>query len=421
MSGDGILFQRKSNNKCYFVYYTGEKDEYGKPDRKWVDLDTTDKGIAKDKIKIIRSTLVTTGCFYEPSKELFKDWLYFWLDEIKKPEITPKTYDDYEFIIRVHIVPELGAIQLRHLSSEQILKFYNQKRNEKRLSKKLDKDKKRTIYSDEPLSLRTLQKIQFIMNASLESARKMRKIPENPIDFLEKSTKANYKAPEAPFMESDEVIQFLESVSSDRWSVAFITDLGTGLRLGELVGLKWNKVDLERGIVEIKETRQVVEDHSGDGAKTKLITGKPKSEKSNRFLALPIDVVEVLKKWKKQQAEEKLKLGKDYKGDGAKHDLKQDQWFIFTWEDGRVIRPDYLSSHFKKLITQFGRPDMTFHKLRHSYASMLLDLGEEMKVIQENLGHAQVSTTSNIYTHILEKRKVRAVKRLDGFTQKKAN
>jgi integrase len=446
MPSDGFLYQRKPGSKCYFVYYTGEKDEKGKYIREWFDLDTTDKAVAEEQIKLKRADLVNFGKLYAPSKQLFKEWLYFWLDEVKKPELEPKTYEDYEYIIRIHIVPDLGLYQMRHLSSDIILKYYNKKRNEKRLSKKSDKNGNR-ILSNENLSLRTLQKIQYIMNASLVTARKMRKIPENPIDFLDESTRANYKAPESTYLESTEVLEFLNLIAFDQWFSAFVSDLGSGLRLGELCGLKWKKVDLNRGTFDIRETRQIIKIFPQDQQpteeqqqqtfdaekqvngqetekqqevntiekekvkKTKIINGTPKSEKSNRFVPLPIDVVDALKKWKKQQKEELFKIG-----------LKQtDDTFVFTWEDGRPIRPDYLSKHFKKLIRKFGRSDLTFHKLRHSYATMLLELGEEMKTIQENLGHAQLSTTSNIYAHVLEKLKIRAASKLNGFSKKRAN
>jgi site-specific recombinase XerD len=94
---------------------------------------------------------------------------------------------------------------------------------------------------------------------------------------------------------------------------------------------------------------------------------------------------------------------------------------VFVWEEGGRVRPDYLSKHFLKLIRKQGYEGITFHKLRHSYATMLLEAGEEMKVIQENLGHAELSTTSNIYTHVLEKMKKRAAQKLNGFTKRKAN
>ncbi len=408
--GDGILQQKKSNSKWYYVYYTGEKDEKGKYKRPWIDLETTDESIANDKMKLIQAEIITTGYYYAPSNQLFKEWLYFWLDEIKKPEIGEKTYEDYEYIIRVHIVPDLGLFRIKDLTPEIILKFYNKKRTAKRLSKKLGTDKKR-IPSEETLSSRTPQKIQFIMNASLESARKMRKIPENPIDFLEKSTKVNYKPPESTYMESAEILKFLDSISWDQWFAVFVTDLGSGLRLGEICGLKWAKVDLNRSMFDIKETRQIVKNYTEEGGKTKIIKGTPKSEKSKRYIPLPVDVVETLKKWKRQQKEELFKFG-----------IRQtEDTYVFTWEDGRPLRPDYLSGHFKKLIRKFDRPDMTFHKLRHSYATMLLELGEEMKTIQENLGHAQLSTTSNIYAHVLEKIKARAASKLNGFTGLKFN
>jgi integrase len=378
---------------------------------KWYNLETTDIDEAIIKRDAIKALFITKGRYDKPSKDTFGKWNLFWLNEIVGPGINTKTFDDYKYIIETHINPAkisksenqieivLGDIELKYLEPEDLLIFYNKKRKEKRLSKKIDKSTGQRIPGDEVLSSRTIQKIQFVCNASLKEAVKMRKIMENPNDFLDKNTKAKYKPPEATYLNSEEVFNFLDSIENDFWFPAFVTVLGTGLRLGELVGLRWANVDLVSGTIQIKETRKAVNDE--DTGRTKIITDVPKSEKSKRIVPLPVDVIETLKELKKG--------------------VRSINGYVFTWSDGRPVRPDYLSKHFKKLIRKFDREDMTFHRLRHSYATMLLEMGEELKTIQENLGHADIATTSSIYAHVLERMKVRAARKLDGFTKRKAS
>ena len=407
MAGEGTLYQRKSGSKIYLIVSTGKKNSSGNYKRQWIDLQTTNKNIAKEKKKAILNDLEKKGRYDVPSKNLFSEWLDYWLNEFVKPKVKPKTFDDYEYIVRVHIKPKLGDYQLREITPELLLMFYNDKRSEKKLSPKKDTNGN-YIASEKIISLRTLKKIQVTINASLEKAIAINKISENPNKYLDK---IQYQSPEATFLNSDQIVEFLESIVNDRWYAAFVTDLGTGLRLGELIALTWDKIDLNNGIIEVSVTTTTIKNHNSvnNERKTSIITGTPKTEKSKRFVPMPDDVIEVLKKWKKNQTEEKL----------ASKDYKNYDNHVFTWEDGRPVRADWLSSYFSKLIHKLGYNNITFHKLRHSYATMLLEAGEEMKVIQKNLGHSDLSTTSEIYTHVLEKMKVRAAKKLNGFTKRK--
>lgn len=371
------LFQREEGGPYYFIHKG-----------KWYATGTSLVSEAREVKKQILASFTTKGYYVAPSRNTFSEWLDFWLTEVKQQDLKASTYDDYESIITNHIKPGLGGFKLKDIGPEDVLKFYNGKR-------------------DKP---RTLQKIQYITNAALSEAKRLRKIQENPIDFLaDKTKRINYKPPKAAYMPSEEAIQFLDLISGDRWYHLCVLDLGSGLRLGELCGLRWNRVDLPRGTAEITETRRAVKNREG-GPKTKIVSGTPKSEKSNRIVPLPVDAVEVLKEWRKIQIEEFFARGIKWSEDG----------YVFTWEDGRPVRPDYVSKHFKKLFKAFGREELTFHKLRHSYATMLLEAGEELKTIQENLGHAQLSTTSGIYTHVLERMKQRAASRLNGFTKRKS-
>jgi integrase len=407
MAGDGTLYQRKSTSKWYWIYNTGEKNEKGKYIQKWYDLETTDKNQAKKQRDKIKADIVKKGRYDEPSKDLFGEWLDFWFKDIKSEGLKPKTYDDYEYIIRFHIKPKLGHVPLKKLSPEMIQNFYNEKRKETKLGFKKDKEGNR-LPSDKPLSTRTIQKIQMIVRASLNKAVALRKIHENPDQFLDR---VSYRSPEAKYLTTDEIIDFLEKISNNRWYAAIVTDLGSGLRLGELCALKWNDIDFEKSQIRVDETVEVVRTHQEDGPKQKLYWDKPKTEKSKRIVPVPSDVTEVLRTWQTQQKEELFKL------DGRK--VKPTD-HVFTWPDGKVVNPKYMTDHFTRLINKAGYSGVTFHKLRHSYATMLLEKGEDTRTIQENLGHARNNVTE-IYSHVLEKMKHRAAKKIEGFSRKNSS
>lgn len=408
------LFKRKKGEKCYYVITTGEKTAKGSYRRQWIDLETTNKEEAKDKAKSIGADIVTKGKYYPPSKDTFREWLKFWLEEsikslVETGEIEGNTYDDYECIIRLHILPELGNYQLRQITPELLESFFIKKRKEKRLIKTKG-SKGKYEKSDLTISGRTLQKVHTVLNKSLDKAVKFKKIPENPNKQIERP-KHKYK--ESTYMTAEEVLKFLETFRENKRYPLFVTALGTGLRLGELMALKWTSVDLEKMILKVEATRTTINTYAeeGNGPKTVTVTKKPKTEKSTRIVPLPVDVVLALKEWKLLQREERKKNLQNY----------HEQGYVFTGKYGEPLRPDSMSNRFKVLISKYGRKDMTFHKLRHSYASMLLELGEDIKTIQENLGHANLNTTANIYTHILEKIKERAARKLDGFSIRKIN
>lgn len=427
---EGILFQRKSTQKCYFVYYTGKVID-GKRERPWIDLETTDREIAKEKIKQIRAELATKGKYDPPSKDTFGEWLDFWLNEIVKPkslDAPTSTYDYYESLIRVHIKPDLGEIQLKGLDQEDLLRFFNRLRIKKRLSQKRDANGN-FIPSDKPLSPRTIRGVQDIVTMALDKAIKMRKIKENPLDGIDR---ISYQKKEVAFMTIEQVADFLDKIKYDPWYPIYVMDFGTGLRRSEIAALKWEDIDLENKFVRVNKAKVKINTYDEEGPKTKLVIKGTKSKKGNRIVPLPDDVVEALKRWRETQIkdmwewenkrikeQEDLAAGKKPK---RKHPRQpyQKSGYVFTFPDGRPVTPDHLTKHFSKLLKKHGYEGFSFHKQRHSFVTMLLENDEEMKTIQELLGDSTMKIVSDTYSHVAEKLKTRAANRLSGFTKAKS-
>lgn len=416
LSTRGIDKSKVSISQTYVAQATiGRNYETGKPKRVTY-YGKTRKEVQEKLANALHD--VQNGTFVEPTKITFAAWLDTWLEEYAKPQVRPTTFDSYEYLIRIHIKPGLGGNLLKDLQPSQIQKFYNQKLQEPKMDRRKEETrKKEPDRKIELLSPRTVRYMHIVIHESLEQALKEGKIIRNPA----KATRPpKVEKKEASFMNMDDIARFLRDIAEDRWYTAFITVLGSGLRLGELTALKWSKIDLQKGIIVVNEAvSRVKNDASPDavGQKTKLIFQAPKTKKSIRSISLPADVVAELKSLKARQAEEKMKLGKAYLGDGEKHDLKQEQWFVFTWPDGRRVDPGYLTKHFLKLIRKSGIPNIHFHSLRHSYASMLLQADVHPKIVQENLGHSTISMTLDTYSHVMPGLKEAAAEKLNGFTQ----
>lgn len=389
-NGEGTIIHRKDGRWMTAATIGGERVYfYGQTQRE--TKEKLDKALEDSR----------KGLFIKPGKLAFEEWNLFWLNEIAKPEVQPNTYDFYEYLLRIHINPELGHIQLSKLQPDHLLKFYNQKRSEKRLSRK---KKEQGQHTNQALSLRTVRGMQVVIQLSLNEAVKKHKIPWNPnssIDIIK------WKNPAVQFMEPNEVIDFLDKISKDRWYSAFLIDLGSGLRAGELAALKRTDYDEDKQTLFIHESVTEIKTYAAEGKKTMLNHQLPKENKT-RIVPLPIDANFELQRWLAIQDGE-IKQNPNY----------VNQEYIFAWQDGRIVDPGYLSKHFLKLIREY-LPDkkVHLHSLRHSYATMLIERGEDLKVVQENLGHANLATTSGIYAHVLERMKERAARKLDGFTKK---
>ena len=354
---------------------------------------------------------VRSGTYSGDDKMMFAKWLDIWLNEYSKPTIRPSTYDLYEYLIRLHIKPVLGGFLLSELQPYHIQQFYNKKSIEKKLPRTMPKDKKKAEELKEKastLSPTTIRHMHVVINQALRQALREGRIPRNPADAT-RPPKIEKK--EAAYLTIEEINNFLDQIKEDPWYVAFLTALGTGVRIGELVALKWKNANLEDSYISIKKAAYRVKTHTKEGPKTKEVIQPPKSEKGRRDIPLPDNVKAELQELKIKQAKEKSMLGEMHQGSGK----SQEEWFVFTWPDGRRVDSSYLSKKLKDAIRQIGRGDVSFHGLRHSYASALLATGEHPKVVQELLGHSQISMTIDTYSHVAPDLKRKAVKKLNNM------
>jgi integrase len=392
-NNEGTICQRKDGRWCGAVSVeisplTGIKT------RKYV-YGKTRQEVADEIISI--QNKVNKGIYKNPSKITLGQWLDTWLFEYKKINLRLKTFESYEGLIRTHLKPSLGTIQLKNIRPEQIQAMLN----EKYLNGRID--------GTGGLSSRTVKYLSVILSESLEQAIKNGLISTNPCNaiVLPKQIKKEIKV-----LTIEEQIKFLNTARNHRLGCSFVLALATGLRLGELLALKWSDIDFKNGTLHVKRSvSRVKEFESKTISKNKLVIQEPKTKSSKRVIPIPRNVLRELKEYKLTQNAEKLKLGSAY----------QDTDIIFSTEFGTIVNPRNFERTFYNTLKAAGLEHINFHALRHTYATRLLEANIHPKVAQELLGHSSISMTLDTYSSVLPDVKIAAAEKINDLFQKEKN
>ncbi len=251
-----------------------------------------------------------------------------------------------------------------------------------------------------PLAPATVHSYYRTLSSILERAVKWRFIPSNPADKVELPSLAGHKARYLDEPDAKRLLQLLQD-EPIKWRAPIIFDLLSGLRRAELLGLRWQDVDLDDQVIRIFQTSNYV---SGFGT----YVGTPKTEDSARYLKISRTAVLLLLEYQAWQDELRKKVGDAWEGDP-----EDDR--VFTNELGRPLFPTSITQWMGKFIKRTGLPSSSIHSLRHTYASLLIADHTPLVVVAGNLGHAQVSTTSNIYSHVIASAEARAAEVMDRF------
>src|SRR5258706_2810757 len=307
-----------------------------------------------------RQGMLATG----PNQTL-QQHLENWLENVQKHAVRVNHYINTRTIIRKHIIPTLGHIQLRQLNEQHIQSLYAQKLDEKK-------------------SAKTIHHIHGVLHKALAQAVTWRVVSRNVCDGVTLPRLSRY---EYQVLTVEQARKLLEGVRGHRFEVLLALALTTGMRLGELSGLHWQDINFEQGTLQVRRSVSRVR---GQGYKV----FEPKTQRSRRMLTLPSFVLDMLQQHRTSQGEVKQKAQ-----EAGNH--RQDHDLVFCNQYGSFLRPDRVRKQFQKLLAEAGLPYMRFHDLRHSAATLLLSMGVPVKVVQEILGHSNISTTLNIYAHVL--------------------
>ena len=312
---------------------------------------------------------------------LFSDYMKAWL-EITRSSVAITTYTSYSNTVMKKIVPyfqekkiTLGGLQARHIQS-----YY--------------------LHELKTISANTVIKAHANIHKALKYAVKMELIPNNPADKVERPKKNRYIA---DYYRQDELEQLLEATKDHYLSLLIQMTVFYGLRRSEVLGLKWDAIDFQRNTITI---RHIVSNAVADGKRILIREDRAKTKSSLRSLPLIADLREKLLERKAQQEENKKICGNCYN-----HEY---DGYVFVDPMGKLYVPDEVSDHFRTLLKQKGLRHIRFHDLRHSCASLLLANGVPMKQIQEWLGHSDMGTTANIYSHLDFNSKINSANVMDG-------
>jgi integrase len=311
---------------------------------------------------------VQGGTFVEPSKRTVRSFLLEeWLPAVQVANLRPGTWENYRIHVQAHIVPALGTVERQRLSPAQLNAFYRYLLAE---AGKLGQG----------LAPKTVRNIHNILHRALKDAVRWGYLVRN---VAEAADPPKGKSAEMRVWSPDQLRAFLEHVREDHLYAFWLLIATTGMRRGELAGLRWADVDLDAGRLSVRQPRVVVANQPQ--------ASEPKTTRGRRSLALDPVTVSALRRHRARQLEHKLAVGARY----------QDSGLVFTWLDGSPIHPLRFSRSFEQHARRAGLPKIRLHDLRHSYASAALAAGVPAKVISERLGHATIAVTMDIYSHVL--------------------
>ncbi len=327
------------------------------------------------------------GTYTAPSRLTVGQWLDIWQRDYLGG-VKPSTALNYEQHVRNHIKPALGAIRLEALTGPAIQGFYN--------------GLCRPQEGGPGLSPKTVKNVHGVLHKALQQAVRVGYLRFNPADACELP---RVERKEIKPLDDAAIGAFMQAIQGHPFEAVYLTLLFTGMRRGEVCGLLWDCVDLERGTIRIDKQLQNVPGRPGE---FRLV---PTKNSKGRTITAAASVVKLLKRHKAQQAEARLLAGP----------LWQDSGFVFCNAVGAHLSPHTVYHAYKRVVASIGLPDARLHDLRHSYAVASLRAGDDVKTVQGNLGHHAAAFTLDVYGHITEDMKQASADRMEEYIRKISN
>jgi integrase len=383
--GEGTVRKRK-DGRWEARYTVGYSPKTGKQIQRSIYGQTRNDAAAKlTEVKYA----INSGTYIEPAKIKAGDWINNWLENYAKIKLKASTFENYSSLARIHIVPIIAEIALSKLKTRDLQRFYNEMTSRGKIVKS---------GVDVPLSVSTIKHIHYIIHGALDQAVKENLIRNNPDDAC---VLPSDKAHKINILPMDILPSLLDEARKGRHYTMLYLDLSTGLRRGELLGLRWDDIDFDARTITLE--RQLVR------TQRQLIFTTLKTEHSNRCIQIPESAAEVLLEHKAVQEEERKRADIYW----VENNL------IFCNELGGPLDPSGVYHYFKRLTKRLGLDDIRFHDIRHTFATIALQNGVDIKTIQETLGHYNPAFTLHVYGHVTRQMQVSGAKKVDDFLRSK--
>jgi integrase len=363
--GEGSIYQRRDGRWAASLTLEGGKRKtfYGKTRKE-----------AYDKLKSAQHEL-QEGMLVTGPKQTLKQYLEYWLEEVHKLTVKPSTYIKYRSLLDRHVLPDLGHIQLLKLSQEHVQSLY-------------------TLKQTEGLSAKTIRLVHGILHKALDDAVRWGRIHRNVCDLVSQPRPVRY---EIQALNAEQAQNLLEVAKSEQRLEGILTvALVTGARRGEILALRWQDVDLEHRTLHIRRTVARLQ-------RLGYVETEPKTVRGMRQIILPEIAIDVLRRQRTYQNEARLKAGANW----------QNRDLVFSNKFGGYLEPSKMVLKFKVLLKMAGLPDIRFHDLRHTAATILLEKNVHPKVVQERLGHSRINMTMDTYSHVLPSMQQEATDKLN--------
>ncbi|HST24420.1 MAG TPA: site-specific integrase [Gaiellaceae bacterium] len=382
----GSIYQRTGSKSWYACADRGSDPETGKRRK------STKGGFKtkKEAERWLRDTLTSLeqGTFVEPSKLTVGQFLTEeWLPSLATRGLRPTTMASYRMLTEKYLIPRVGAVPLQRLTASDLNKCYADLLKEGRTSGK-----------GGGLKARSVRYCHMLMRKSLADAERWGRVPRNVAVVADppRASAARADAEQVRAMWGPaEVAAFLNHIQDDHLCALFRLAVMTGMRRGELLGLRWQDVDLDQERISISQTVVTV------GQEVQIST--PKTRSGRRVVALDAVTVEALRAHRLRQLEERLAFGLG---------RSPEDGLVFCREDGSPLSPNGVTLTFKRLVKSSGVRRIRFHDLRHTWASLALAVGVHVKVVQEQLGHSTSAITLDVYSHAIPAMRDDAVERV---------
>ena len=358
-NGEGSIRKRSSDGRWEGRYTAGHDPDTGK----LIHKNVLGKTQAEVKEKLKRAIEENRGLdIVKAGQYTFGQWMDVWFENYAELQVRPSSHQTYKGYIKNHIKPNIGDIPLNKLTTLDLQKLYKKLLTEGRIDRIESKNQPKG------LSAKTVRNINQIISSALNLAKEQKLIYSNPADACA-LPKVEHR--EMKTLTAEQLDAFFREAKATGVYEMYYIELATGLRRGELLGLKWDDIDMKNGVIRVQ--RQVARING------EIVEAPLKTKNSYRNVSIGPDAIEVLEA-------QKEKVG--------------DSGYVFPSPSGGPISPDSVLNMLHRVLERAGLPKMRFHDLRHSFATLALQNGVDIKTVSGMLGHFSAGFTLDTYAHV---------------------